>query len=85
MTQSANLKIDLNARSKDEIGCTAFHYACVFGRRDIITMMIEHAESSNLNFKIKDKFGATAFQVAEWEEKHDIVDLMKRKLPAGTF
>ena len=83
ITKSANLKIDLNARNR--YGQTAFHYACHRGRRDIVAMMIEHAESLKLNFKIKDMIGETAFQIAKNYGKLDIVDLIKKKLPAGTF
>ena len=83
MTESANLNIDLNARN--EYGHTAFHLACIFGRKDIVEIMIEHAESSKLNFKIKCDSGKTAIQIAESNEFHDVVDLIKRKLPAGTF
>ena len=83
MKEYSNLKIDLNA--KDLSGRTAFHYACCFGRIDVAKMMIENAESSKLDFKIKDCYGRTAFQLAESRRNHGIVDLIKRKLPAGTF
>ena len=83
ITESANLKIDVNAG--DFCGYTSFHNACLIGHREIIAMMIEHAELLNLNFKAKNCLGKTALQELERFGKHDIVDLIKRKLPAGTF
>ena len=86
MIKSADLKIDLNARSKS--GYTAFHYDCLFLRKEmvaikelnsLVAMMIKHVESSKLDLKVKDKFGKNAFQLAKIYEGHE------KKLPLGTF
>ena len=68
-------------------GYTAFHYACGLGSTEVAEMMIENAESSNLDFKIKTKgrYGFTAFQLAQVLGRDNSVDLIKRKLPSGTF
>ena len=84
MKKSTDFKIDLNA--KDRYGYTGFQIACyTFGRKEIVEMMIENAETSKLNLKIKDNHGCTAFQLAEFAGKQGIVDLIKRKLPTGTY
>ena len=68
------------------IGYTAFHYACSRGWSEIVDMMIKHTEPLKLDFEVKSEFsGYTAFQIAELKRNHEIVDLIKKKLPAGTF
>ena len=62
MKNSVNLKIDLNAR--DKYGNTAFHYACMFGRKETVKMMIENSESLKLDLKAKNNDGKTAYQAA---------------------
>ena len=83
LKKSYNLKIDLNAKDMNER--TAIYQACGRGNTKIVKMMIENAESSKLDFKIKDCKGRTAFQGAKLFGKQNIVDLIKSKLPAGTF
>ena len=84
MQNSTNFKIDLNAKS-NFYGRTALHHACSNGTTECVKMMIENAESSKLDLKIKANDGRTAFQLAEFAERTDIVNLIKRKLPTGTF
>ena len=48
--------------------------------------MIKHTEPLKLDFEVKREFsGYTAFQIAELKRNHEIGDLIKKKLPAGTF
>ena len=51
----------------------------------MVAMMINHVESSKLDLKVKNKSGKTAFQLAKIHRRHEIVDLIKKKLPLGTF
>ena len=49
--KSAEFNIDLNA--KDEDGMTAFHLACTRGRKNIVEMIIDNAESFKIDLTKK--------------------------------
>ena len=62
MHKSTEFNIDLNAR--DEDGKTAFHFACRYGRKDVVEMMVNNADFFKIDLKAKDKDGKTGFQYA---------------------
>ena len=47
--------------------------------------MIENADHCKLDSKARNSIGKTGFQLAEGFRKFKNVDLIKRKLPPGTF
>ena len=87
MKKSVDFKINLDVKDDNGSGngYTGFHKACLYQSTEMVEMMIENAESSKLDLKIKANDGRTAFQLAEFAERTDIVNLIKRKLPTGTF
>ena len=77
--KSTEFNIDLNAR--DEDGKTAFHFACRYGRKDVVEMMVYNTDFFKIDLKAKDKHGKTGFQYAKEQRRNDIVDIIKQKLP----
>ena len=68
------------------MGIQLFTMLALGGWSEIVDMMIKHTEPLKLDFEVKSEFsGYTAFQIAELKRNHEIVDLIKKKLPAGTF
>ena len=81
--KSADLNIDLNA--KDQSGMTAFHLACFRGKKDIVEMMINYADSFKIDLVAKDLDGQTGFSWAKLLGESDVVDVIKRKMPKIAF
>jgi ankyrin repeat protein len=78
---SAELNIELNARENLEYW-TAFHLACIYGKANIVEMMIDNAESFNFDLMAKDKEGRTGFMLVKHYGRPDVMNLIKRKLPS---
>ena len=77
--KSAHFKINLNA--KDRSGMTAFYWACSWGQKDIVEMMMNYANSFKIDLVAKDWMGKTGFSWAESLGENDVVNLIKRKMP----
>ena len=90
LQNSVPLKLDLDAVD-DFCGFTAFQLFCMIGNVKIVGIMIEEAlNAKNCRFDLKamDKKGLTAFQLAQnlnLPGQVLVVDLIKRKLPPGTY
>ena len=68
-----NMEIKLNAT--DNIGRTAFMLACIFGRKDIVQILLDNLER-NIDLNARNQWGETAFICAcNWGRK-DVVKLL---------
>ena len=83
MENSVEFNIELNA--KDNFGETAFHYACEFGRKSIVELMIINSDSLNLDLTATDNQGRTGFKLAQVRENHEVVSLILSKMPNIAF
>ena len=78
MQNASKLEIDLNM--KNNLGETAFHIACNFGKVKIVDMMIEWSESLELDLKAKNNNNQTGYQLAIQRGKTDVVNLIQTKM-----
>ena len=79
--------IDLNAR--DDKGETVFMTACRIGEKDVVQLLLEHLEHSDLriDLTVKDNYGRTALMIAKQTKRQNfvrLIELMEAKLEKDT-
>ena len=57
MENATTMSIDLNAKSN--IGCTGFHYACIYGQTSTVELLLNNADALHLDFNSKNNDGDT--------------------------
>ena len=79
----AEFNIELNA--KNSFSWTAFHFACNYGKANIVEMMVENAKFCKLDLTARENTGRTGYQLAKENGKTDVVNLIEEKLLSITF
>ena len=75
------LHLDLN--SKNNIGNTGFHLACLNGQTSTVELLLNNADALHLDqLTSKGYNGKTAFQQAQFKNKTAVVELIKAKRPS---
>ena len=78
MKNSAKFNIKLNA--KDYGGYTAFHWACWFGKKKIVDVMLCNSIHLKLHLKTTCNDGKTGLQLAKDFGMTDVVNLIQSKM-----
>merc|ERR1712062_389811 len=71
---SKDFNIDLNSR--DDEGLTALHWACRYGRPEIVQLLITSSKDFNIDLNARDDGGRTALHWACFYGYTEIVQLM---------
>ena len=75
MTKFLEYNIDVNAKQKYNCNSMAFHLACLDGNTEIVRIMINMADTTNLDLEAK-CLRTTGLQFAMSRDYHEIVDII---------
>ena len=78
-------EFNIELKTKNIWGETAFHLACINGMTKLVEMMIENSDLFKLILTARDDRGRTGFQYAKQFGNTAVVDLIERKMPHIAF
>ena len=79
ITKLFEYNIDINAKQKYNCNSTALHLACLDGNTEVVRIMIDMADATNLDFNAK-CLRTTGLQFAMLKNHHEIIDIINAKL-----
>ena len=66
----------------DEYGRTAFYWSCMYGKIEIMEMLIDNSEFHKLDLTSKDKWNRTVLQKVKREGNVNVINLIKNRIPS---